>query len=71
MPRVSRVRAVTGGFAALGVAFGEGAGQQILRQSKAAEQLELPLSPAGRLGTFGISVHLVVIMLQDNWKYKS
>ncbi|HUJ81051.1 MAG TPA: hypothetical protein VLW83_04165 [Candidatus Acidoferrales bacterium] len=62
--------AVTRGLPATGTADGEGTREHIGGHGDAAEQIELALPPAGGLGAFGVSNHLVVIILQELLKIK-
>ena len=57
--------------AATGMSLGEGTGQEVVGDGKAAQEVELALAEARGLGAFGFAVHLVAIMLQTKRKSKT
>ena len=55
---VLRIGAMAGGPATAGMGWGEGAGQQVVRDGEAAQELELALAKACRVEVLGVALYL-------------
>jgi hypothetical protein len=61
---------MAGRLTTTGAADGQRTGQQIEGNRETAEEVELALTPAGRLGAFWVGKYLEVIILQEIQKHK-
>ena len=57
--------AMAGGLTATAMGQRQGARQQVFWEMELADEVELPLSPAGRFGAFGFAVHLTTLLYTD------